>query len=60
MWNIGINYMMILYDDFYIMMRCHEDTVMLHSTTGSYGRTCVEVAYGEIMIHSTEAVLGDC
>ena len=38
------------------MMRCHEDTVMLRSTTGSYGRPMIEVAYGETMIHSTEAV----
>ena len=38
------------------MMRCHEDTVMLRSTTGSYGRPVIEVAYGETMIHSTEAV----
>ena len=38
------------------MMRCHEDTVMLHSTTGSYGRFVIEVAYGEIMIHSIKTV----
>ena len=39
------------------MMRCHEDTVMLRSTTGSYERPVIEVAYGETMIHSTEAVV---
>ena len=37
-------------------MRCHEDTVMLHSTTGSYGQPVIEVAYGETMIHFIEAV----
>ena len=37
-------------------MRCHEHMVMLRSTTGSYGRPVIEAAYGEIMIHSTEAV----
>ena len=29
---------------------------MLRSTTGSYGRPVIEVAYGETMIHFTEAV----
>ena len=38
------------------MMRCHEDTVMLRSITGSYGRPMIEVAYGETIIHSTDAV----
>ena len=38
-------------------MRCHEDTVMLCSTTSSYGWPMIEVAYGETMIHSTEAVV---
>ena len=56
MWHISINYMMILYDDFYMIMRCHKDTMMLRSTTGSYGWPVIKVAYGEIMIHSTEAV----
>ena len=46
-------YICILYDD---VMRCHEDTVMLRSTTDSYGRPVIEVAYGEILSHSTEAV----
>ena len=31
--------MMLLYDNFYMMMRCHEDTVMLRSITGPYGWT---------------------
>ena len=39
------------------MMRCHEDTMMLRNTTGSYGRPVIEVAYREILVHSTEAVL---
>ena len=30
--------------------------VMLHSTTGSYGRPVIEVTYGETIFHSTEAV----
>ena len=37
-------------------MRGHEDLVMLRSITGSYGRPVIEVAYGEILFHSTEAV----
>ena len=37
-------YMMIL-----LMMRCHEDTVMLRSITGPYGRPVIEVAYGEMI-----------
>ena len=49
-------YICILYDDFYVMTRCHEDTVMLRSTTGSYGRPVIEVAYEKTMIHSIEAV----
>ena len=30
--------------------------VMLHSITGSYGQLMIEVAYGETIFHSTEAV----
>ena len=30
--------------------------VMLRSTTGSYGRPVIEVAYGEVIFHSTEFV----
>ena len=30
--------------------------VMLHSITGSYRRPMIEVAYGEMIFHSTEAV----
>ena len=41
---------------FYMMMRCYEDTVMLRSTTGFYGRPVIEVAYGEALIHSTKVV----
>ena len=58
-WRHYVAYWYKLYDDFYMMMRCHEDTVMLRSTTGFYGWTCIEVAYQEIMIHSTATVLGD-
>ena len=44
---------MLLHND---LMRGHVDLVMLRSTTGSYGRPVIEVAYGEILFHSTEAV----
>ena len=37
-----------IYNDF-IMMICHEDMVMLRSTTGFYGRPVIEVAYGEMI-----------
>ena len=47
-----VYYTMILYDD-----ESHEDTVMLHSTTGSYERPVIEVTYGKTMIHSTEVVV---
>ena len=51
-------YKCVLYDDFYfVMMRCHEDTMILDSTTGSYRWPVIEVAYGETMIHSTEVVV---
>ena len=43
----------ILYDD---VMRCHENTVMLRCTTGSYGRPVIEVAYRETLFHFTEVV----
>ena len=38
------------------MIRILKLMVMLRSTTGSYGRSVIEVAYGEILSHSTEAV----
>ena len=38
------------------MMRYHEDTVMLRSTTGSYGRPVIDVVYAKTLIHSTETV----
>ena len=46
-------YMYILHND---LMRGHVDLVMLRSTTGPYGRLVIEVAYEEILVHSTEAV----
>ena len=39
-----------------IFMRCYVDMVMLRSTTGFYRRLVIEVAYGDTLIHSTEAV----
>ena len=38
------------------LMKGHVDLVMLRNTMGSYGRPVIEVAYGEILFHSTEAV----
>ena len=37
-------------------MRCHEDTVMLRSTTDSYGQPVIEATYEDTMIHSIETV----
>ena len=51
--RILIFYICILHND---LMRGHVDLMMLRSTTGSYGRPVIEVAYGEILFHSTEAV----
>ena len=39
-----------------MMIRCHEDTMMLRSTTSSYERLVIEIAYEETMICSTKAV----
>ena len=52
-WYIHI---FMFYDDF---MRCHEDTVMLRSTTGFYGRPVLEVAYGEIIFSLHRGYLRD-
>ena len=38
--------------DFYFM-------VMLHSTTGLYGRPVIEVAYGEILLSLHRGCVGD-
>ena len=51
--RILILYICILHND---LMRGHEDLVMLRSTTDSYGRPVIDVAYGEILFHSTEIV----
>ena len=40
-----------------MMMRCHEDIVILRSITSFYRRPMIDVAYGETMIHSTEAIM---
>ena len=51
-----------MYFGIYIYMYIYEyDTDfkingMLRSTTGSYGRPVIEVAYGEILFHCTEAI----
>ena len=49
-------YICIVYDDF---MRCHEDTVMLRSTTGPYGRPVIEVAYGKMILSLHRGCMGD-
>ena len=39
-----------------IFMRCHEDTVMLRSTTGPYGRPVIEVTYGEMILSGSRYI----
>ena len=41
-----------------IFMRCHEDTVMLRSTTGPYGQPVIEVAYGEMILSLHRGCMG--
>ena len=40
-------------------MRCHEDTMMLRSTTDPYGRPVLEVAYGEMILSLHRGCMGD-
>ena len=47
-----------IYNDF-VMMICHEDMVMLHSTTGPYGRPVMEVAYEEMILSLYRGCMGD-
>ena len=47
-----------IYNDF-IMMICHEDMVMLRSTTGPYGRPMIDVAYGEMIFLLHRGCMGD-
>ena len=52
----------VLYTYIYIMILlwwCHEDMVMLCSTTGSYGRPMIEVAYGEMIFSLHWGCMGD-
>ena len=48
-WCHYVTYWYKIYDDIiwwlYMIMRCHEDTVMLRSTMGSYGRHVIEVVW---------------
>ena len=46
----------MFYDDF---MKCHKDTVMLRSTTGSYGQPVIEVTYGEMILSLHPGCMGD-
>ena len=60
-WHIDIYYMMvlqddILYDGFIWCWDVMRIRWWLRSTAGSYGWPVIEVAYGETMIHSTEAI----
>ena len=47
-----------IYNDF-VMMICHEDMVMLRSTTGPYGWPVTEVAYEEMMFSLHRGCVGD-
>ena len=47
-----------IYNDF-MMMICHEDMVMLRSTTGPYRRPVIEVAYGEMVFSLHRGCMGD-
>ena len=54
-WSHEVAYELSIY--FYMdMMRFSDLWWWLRSTTGSYGRPVIEVAYGEIMFHSSKAV----
>ena len=46
-----------IYNDFWWW--CHEDMVMLRSTTGPYGRPVIEVAYGEMILSLHRGCMGD-
>ena len=41
-----------------IFMSCHEDMVMLRSTTGPYGQPVLEVVYGEISYFTPPKLYG--
>ena len=47
-----------IYNDF-VMMICHEDIVMLCSTTGPYGRPVIEVAYVDMILSLHRGCMGD-
>ena len=42
-----------------IFMRCHEDTVMLRSTTDPYEQLVIEIAYGEMIFSLHRGCMGD-
>ena len=60
-WLCILTYKYIYIYVYYIMisMRCHEDTVMLRSTTSPYGRPVIEVAYGEMILSLHQGCMGD-
>ena len=49
---LDFNYIMDSFISFYIM-------VILHNTTGPYGRPIIEVAYGEILFSLHRDCMGD-
>ena len=54
---------MALYLDIYMLLqndliKGHDDLVMLRSTTGSYGRPVLEVAYGETLFSLHRGYIG--
>ena len=57
--------MVAMFHNIYISVRDHEYVmdlylmVMLRSTTGSYGRPVIEVAYGEIIFSLHRGCMGD-
>ena len=50
-----ILYILLLND----LIKSHVDLVMLRSTTGSYGRLMLEVAYGETLFSLHRGCMGD-
>ena len=55
-WLCILTYICTIYNDF---MRCHEDKVMLRSTTGSYGRPVIDVAYEKMILSLHQGCMGD-
>ena len=54
----GYAFYIHIYNDFIIMI-CHEDIVMLRSTTGPYGRLVIQVAYDGTILSLHRDCMGD-